>query len=99
MKVLLVCAGGMSTSILMKKLEKYAAEVEKIDFEIAAVGLGAYKDLWQNYDCILMGPQVSYRKDEVVQTCSTIPVDVIKPQDYGIGNCPNIFRQLHAMLG
>ena len=26
MKILLVCAGGMSTSILMKKLEAYAAD-------------------------------------------------------------------------
>lgn len=39
MKVLLVCAGGMSTSILMKKMEKYAAE-KGIEFEIAAVGPG-----------------------------------------------------------
>lgn len=97
MKVLLVCAGGMSTSILMKKLEKHAAE-KGIDFEIAAVGLGAYRDVWRNYDCILMGPQVSYRKDELVSNC-TIPVDVITPQDYGIGNCVNIFKQLDKMLG
>ena len=54
MKVLLVCAGGMSTSILMKKLEKHAAD-KGIDFEIAAVGLSAYKDVCANYDCILMG--------------------------------------------
>ena len=58
MKVLLVCAGGMSTSILMKKMEKYAADQGIADFEIAAVGVAAYKDIWQNYDCILLGPQV-----------------------------------------
>lgn len=97
MKVLLVCAGGMSTSILMKKLEKYADE-KGIDFEIAAVGLSAYKDVWKDYDCILMGPQVSYRKDDIVKEVS-IPVDVIPPADYGIGNCDHIFAQLHKMLG
>ena len=98
MKVLLVCAGGMSTSILMTKMEKYAAE-KGIPFEIAAVGLAEYKDVWQNgYDCILMGPQVSYRKDELKSVVS-IPVDVIPPADYGIGNCPNIFKQLDKMLG
>ncbi len=96
MKVLLVCAGGMSTSILMKKLEKYASE-QGIDFEIAAVGLAAYKDVWQDYDCILMGPQVGYRKDELASACS-IPVDVIAPADYGIGNCPNIFKQIEKLL-
>lgn len=96
MKVLLVCAGGMSTSILMKKLEKYADE-KGIDFEIAAVGLSAYKDVWKDYDCILMGPQVSYRKDDIVKEVD-IPVDVILPADYGIGNCDHIFTQLHKML-
>ena len=97
MKVLLVCAGGMSTSILMKKLEKYAAE-KGIDFEIAAVGLSAYKDVAQHYDCILMGPQVGYQKD-TVKAAVSIPVDVIAPADYGIGNCVNIFKQLDKLLG
>lgn len=97
MKVLLVCAGGMSTSILMKKLEKYAGE-QGIEFSIAAVGLSAYKDVWSDYDCILMGPQVGYRKDELVREVN-IPVEVIPPADYGIGNCGNIFKQLRRMLG
>ena len=96
MKVLLVCAAGMSTSILMKKLEKYAA-ANDIKFEIDAVGLGEYKEVCKNYDCILMGPQVGYRKDEVVAG-SGIPVDVIKPQDYGIGNCANIFKQIAPVI-
>lgn len=98
MKVLLVCAGGMSTSILMKKLEKYAAEKGIEDFGIAAVGLSAYKDVVKNYDCILMGPQVAYQKDNVTAAVD-IPVDVIPPVDYGIGNCENIFKQIHKMLG
>lgn len=45
-----------------------------------------------------MGPQVSYRKDEVKSTVS-IPVDVIPPADYGIGNCDHIFKQIDKLLG
>lgn len=97
MRVLLVCAGGMSTSILMKKLEKYAAD-KGIEFEIAAVGLSAYKDVCANYDCILMGPQVGYQKDTVSQA-SGMPVEVIPPQDYGLGNCENIFKLIDKCLG
>lgn len=97
MKVLLVCAGGMSTSILMKKLEKHAAD-KGIDFEIAAVGLGAYKDVCSNYECILMGPQVGYQKDSVAEA-SGLPVEVIPPQDYGLGNCENIFKLINKCLG
>lgn len=98
MKVLLVCAGGMSTSILMRKLNKYASDVEKCDFKIAAVGITTYKEVWQDYDCILIGPQVGYRKPDI-ENDVTIPVSVISPSDYGIGNCKNIFAQIHQMLG
>lgn len=96
MKVLLVCAGGMSTSILMKKLEKYAAD-KGIDFEVKAVGLGAYKEVCGQYDCILMGPQVSYQKDSVAEG-SGKPTAVIAPQDYGMGNCANIFKQIDSLI-
>ncbi|MGC4439777.1 PTS sugar transporter subunit IIB, partial [Streptococcus suis] len=38
MKILLVCAGGMSTSILMKKMEKYWNDQGQ-DLTIKAVGM------------------------------------------------------------
>ena len=51
-KVLLICAGGMSTGILMKKMEKYA-EDKGIELKIDAVGMSAYEDSYKNYDVIL----------------------------------------------
>lgn len=98
MKVLLVCAGGMSTSILMKKMEKYAAEKGIEGFEVAAVGVAEYKDVYAKYDCILMGPQVGYRKNDIAADVD-IPVDVIAPADYGIGNCEHIFAQINKLIG
>ena len=38
MKILLICAAGMSTSILMKKMIKYAGE-QGMELEIAAKGI------------------------------------------------------------
>lgn len=96
MKVLLVCAAGMSTSILMKKLEKHAAE-QDIEFEIAATSVGNYQEVCANYDCILMGPQVSYQKDNVAANAG-IPVAVIPPTDYGMGNCANIFKLIDSLI-
>lgn len=60
MKILLVCAGGMSTSILMKKMEKYWNDQGQ-DLTIKAVGMSEYQDVYQDFDIILLGPQVSYR--------------------------------------
>ena len=96
MKLLLVCAGGLSTSILMKKLSSYA-ESQEIPFEVDAVGVGSYEEVYKQYDLILMGPQVSYKKDEVA-AATGIPLDVINPLDYALGNAENIFKQIDKLL-
>ena len=59
MKILLVCAGGMSTSILMKKMETYWQEQGE-ELTIKAVGLSEYQDVYQDFNIIMVGPQVSY---------------------------------------
>lgn len=87
----------MSTSILMKKMEKYAA-ANGIDLKIEARGADAAADAAKDYDCILVGPQIGYRKDAIAQECG-LPTAVMKPQDYGIGNCANIFKQINELLG
>lgn len=91
-KVLLVCAGGMSTGILMKKMEKYA-EDKGIELKIDAVGMSAYEDSYKNYDVILLGPQVSYKKEEIAQV-TQMPIAVIAAYDYAIGNVDNIMKQV-----
>ena len=87
-KVLLICAGGMSTGILMRKMEKYAEE-QGISLKIEAVGMSAYEDVYKNYDVILLGPQVSYKKGE--------PIAVIPAYDYAIGNVANIMKQVEDL--
>ena len=97
MKVLLVCAAGMSTSILMKKLEKYAAG-QGIDFSISATGFNNAAAECAGVDCVLLGPQISYRKDAVRKAVEPIPVGVIAPADYGIGNCAHIFDLINSLI-
>ncbi|MFV0479317.1 MAG: PTS sugar transporter subunit IIB [Anaerorhabdus sp.] len=97
MKILLVCAGGMSTSILMKKMETYWKENGE-ELEIKAVGLGAYQDDYKDFDIVLMGPQVSYRLKEVKENTG-LPTAAIQSFDYAVANCPNIMklaRELYA---
>ena len=64
MKILLVCAGGMSTGLLMKKMEKYWEEKGE-ENSINAVGLCEYPDVYKDYDIIMTGPQVSYRLNQI----------------------------------
>ena len=88
--VLLVCVGGMSTSILMKKLQQYRDE-QGVAGQIKAVGLSAYEDVYQDYDVILMGPQVAYRQSEV-EKATGLPVAAIPPLDYAVGDSAHIFK-------
>lgn len=90
MRILLVCAGGMSTSILMKKLDKYSEE-KGLNMKIKAVGMSDYSDLYKDFDVILVGPQVSYRVKEI-QSNTGLPVAAIPSFDYAVGNSENIFK-------
>ena len=97
MKILLVCAGGFSTSILMNKVRKWAASNNE-DVRIDAMGKEAYENAWQNYDCILIGPQISYTLDDIKENVS-IPVAAINSMDYAVGNVENIMKLAHDITG
>ena len=99
MKILLVCAGGMSTGLLMKKMEVYWADQGQ-ELTINAVGMGEYEDVYQNYDIILVGPQIGYRLAQI-KADTNLPCEVIPSLDYAIANCPNIMKlaqKLYAQL-
>ena len=97
MKILLICAGGLSTSMLVKKMQKYAVE-KGIPLEaIVAKGLGDYEDVYQQFDTILLGPQVSYQKD-VIAGITKKPLAVIASYDYALGNAESIFKQVDRLL-
>lgn len=87
---LCICAGGMSTGLLMKKMEKYWEERGE-DNSINAVGLSEYLDVYKDYDIIMTGPQVSYRLNQIKQDTG-LPTEGIPSFDYAVGNCANIMK-------
>lgn len=96
MKILLVCAGGMSTGLLMKKLEAYWQERGE-DHSINAVGLSEYPNVYQNYDIIMVGPQVSYRLKQIKED-TQLPCETIPSFDYAVANCPNIMKIANKLM-
>lgn len=90
MKILLVCAGGMSTGLLMKKMEKYWADNGQ-ENTINAVGLNEYINVYKDYDIILTGPQVSYRMKQIKEDTG-LPCEGIPSFDYAMANCANIMK-------
>ena len=98
MKVLLICANGLSTSILMSKMEKWGKD-NNLELEVKAVPMTEYEGICKEYDCILIGPQIAYRFNEIKNNSSGVPVDKINASDYGLGNVDNIMKQVKKLIG
>lgn len=96
MKVLMVCSGGMSSSIVVKALKK-EADNQGEDLEIKAVGTSEFEDeLKDNYDMALVAPQVRHRFDSFKEIAdeNNVPCEVIPPQSYTPMGAPKLLKQI-----
>ncbi|WCG81495.1 PTS sugar transporter subunit IIB [Pectobacterium sp. A5351] len=98
-RILLCCNAGMSTSMVVKKMQQ-AAKDSGIDVEIKAVGLEGFSDEIFNYDCCLIGPQIKFRLDELKKVAEPMnkPVVVINSMDYGLMNGEKILRDALKLI-
>ncbi|MDC4169889.1 PTS sugar transporter subunit IIB [Photobacterium damselae] len=83
-KILLCCAAGMSTSMLVKKMVE-AATVSDLDVQINAISIADIEEQLPHYDVVLLGPQVKYEQARIEELARPLnkPVDVINMMDYG----------------
>lgn len=92
-RILLVCGAGMSTSLLVTKMEE-AAKEKGIDVTIEAASFSTLDTEIEGADVLLLGPQVSYRKNEFVKKYGEkVPIDVINQMDYGMMNGEKVLEQ------
>ncbi len=87
-KILLCCAAGMSTSLLVTKMQKASSEAG-IESKIWAVSIEALEaNLKEGVDVVLLGPQIKYKEKEVKTICepARVPSAVINMMDYGSMN-------------
>lgn len=82
--ILLACSAGMSTSLLVSKMEE-AAEKQGIEVNIWAVGQDKAKQDMEKADVLLIGPQMRFMKKKLGKVADEvgIPLDVIDAMAYG----------------
>ena len=91
-KILLACNAGMSTSLLVSNMQKYAKEIG-IEVMIEAMPVLQAEKSWQDWDIILLGPQVRHVIGKLKETVQDqIPVLVIDMRDYGLMNGKNVLN-------
>ena len=100
--IMLVCSAGMSTSLLVTKMEK-AAEEKGMDAEIFAVSASEADSHIDNdeLDVILLGPQIRFMKAQFEKKLdgTNIPFDVINMADYGMMNGENVLNAAIKLMG
>lgn len=96
MNILLCCSAGMSTSLLVSKMEK-SAQDQGFDCKIWAVGSTEVHEQIQQaeVDVLLLGPQVRYLLSQLKTAGEKrgIPVDSINPMHYGLCNGEEVLKQ------
>ncbi|MED3786932.1 PTS sugar transporter subunit IIB [Peribacillus frigoritolerans] len=93
MNILLCCSAGMSTSLLVNKMEKAAVE-EGLSVKVQAVATMEVRNHINEVDVILLGPQVRYQLNDIkkIEDEKGISVDTINPMHYGTCNGKEVLR-------
>lgn len=83
--ILLACAAGMSTSMLVKRMQDVAGN-KGIEVQIKAIPESEVSKYIDNADIILLGPQVRFMQSKIKSLVGNIPVEVIDMASYGTMN-------------
>ncbi|MFK4566733.1 PTS sugar transporter subunit IIB [Enterococcus sp. UD-01] len=99
--IMLVCSAGMSTSLLVTKMQK-AADAQGIDADIFAVSASDADNNLANkpVDVLLLGPQVRFMKNDFEKRLEPkgIPLDIINMADYGMMNGEKVLQQALELM-
>ncbi|MGG0716089.1 PTS sugar transporter subunit IIB [Robertmurraya massiliosenegalensis] len=99
--IMLVCSAGMSTSMLVTRMQK-AAESQNVEADIFAVSASEADGILgkKNVDVLLLGPQVRYMKAQFEKKLQgkNIPVDSINMQYYGMMNGEKVLEEALKLI-
>lgn len=94
MKILLACAAGMSTSLLVEAMKK-AAVARGLSVEILALPVHEAETQIADASVVLLGPQVRYALSHFKEVGAEHgrPVELIDPVAYGMLNGEKVLDQ------
>ena len=98
MKTLLVCAGGFSTTMMMEAMKKVVNDSAKLaieDYPMEAIGVDKLERYIQDYDVILVGPQLSHKYDFIKGEADKLnkPTVLLTSDIYGSMDGATVMKQ------
>lgn len=99
-KILLCCAAGMSTSMLVKKMQQ-AADEQALETMINSISISDIEEYLPEYDVVLLGPQVKYELARITELAAPLnkPVAVINMMDYGTMRGDKVLETALTLIG
>lgn len=102
-RIVLCCSAGMSTSLVVTKMEKEAAS-RGLELQIYAIAEQSLRDELQSHgaeiQAVLLGPQVRFKlaENKKLTDAYHIPIDVIEPLAYGTLNGAKVLEQALSLV-
>ena len=93
MKILLVCNAGMSTSILVREMEK-AAKEQQLELEVTAMGFTQAEKFLLGRILLCGAKQERHQLTGLQKAAEgKVPVEVMNMRDYGMMNGANVLKR------
>ncbi|MCL1995761.1 MAG: PTS sugar transporter subunit IIB [Defluviitaleaceae bacterium] len=97
-KILLACAGGFSTSMLVEKM-KEEAQKRGLSVVIDATAQTAIDKEIDSISVVLLGPQMSHAEKGLKEKYGAkVPIAVIPMMDYGMMNGEKVLNQALELI-
>ncbi|MFS5861464.1 PTS sugar transporter subunit IIB [Streptococcus agalactiae] len=99
LNITLVCAGGISTSMLVTRMQE-AAKAKGVEADIRAMAESAFEKYDGQTDVLLLGPQIGFLEDDFRKKYEPqgMKVSVINIADYGMMNGEKVLDSVLGML-
>ncbi len=96
-KIVLFCSQGMSTSMIVKKMEE-AAKSKNLEYNIQAYALSEVETVAPQADFVLLGPQIRFQLDRVKNYCKC-DIEVIDSRQYGLMDGAGLINHIYEKIG
>lgn len=100
LNIVLVCSAGMSTSLLVNKMNK-VAEDKKLDVKVVAIAEAEVNNYKDKADVVLLGPQVRYLLPKMKELFGSrgVAVEVVNTIDYGTMKGEKVLQHALSLAG
>ncbi|WP_282708511.1 PTS sugar transporter subunit IIB [Ligilactobacillus sp. Marseille-Q7487] len=99
MRIVLCCAGGFSTTMLMdsmKETVKKSAKLNEDDFDFIAIPVDILQNEVENCDALVIGPQIAHKIDYIKPIIApyNIPYVIVDQETYGKMDGATVLKQV-----